>query len=94
MLRVKFGTKNDYWGSDPKIMELFHDICHKGGGRRAPEGFFSFFKPFESFESYYLYIAVELTMMNMAEYGSQRSQQPANVKFEPITIGPKSDIFD
>ena len=41
----------------------------------------------------YVYIVVEVTI-NRAEYGSQRSQQPANVKFEPITIGPKSDIFD
>ena len=32
--------------------------------------------------------------MNMAEYGSQWSQQPENVNFEPIIRGLKSDIFD
>ena len=31
--------------------------------------------------------------MNMAEYGNQRSQQPANVNFEPIIKGFKSDIL-
>ena len=41
----------------------------------------------------YIYIVVEVTM-NMAEYGSRRSQQPANVNFEPIIRGLKSDIFD
>ena len=32
--------------------------------------------------------------MNMAEYGSQRPQQLANVNFEPVIRGLKSDIFD
>ena len=32
---------------------------------------------------YYVYMVVEVTM-NMAEYGSRRSQQPANVNFEPM----------
>ena len=32
--------------------------------------------------------------MNMAEYGGQRSQQPANVNFEPIIRGLKNDNFD
>ena len=32
--------------------------------------------------------------MNMAEYGSWRPQQPANVNFEPIIRGLKNDIFD
>ena len=31
--------------------------------------------------------------MNMAEYGSWQSQQPANVNFEPIIRRLKSDIF-
>ena len=32
--------------------------------------------------------------LHMAEYGSRRSQQPANVNFEPILKGLESDIFD
>ena len=32
--------------------------------------------------------------MNMIEYGSQRSEQPENVNFEPIIRGLKSDIFN
>ena len=36
---------------------------------------------------------VEVTM-NMAEYGSQQSNQPENVNFEAIIRGFKSDIFD
>ena len=36
---------------------------------------------------------VEATM-NMAEYGSQRSEKPQNVNFEPIIKGFKNDIFD
>ena len=32
--------------------------------------------------------------MNMAEYGSRQSQLPANVNFEPIIRGLKSDTFD
>ena len=32
--------------------------------------------------------------MNMAEYGSRRSEQPQNDDFEPIIKGHKSDIFD
>ena len=31
--------------------------------------------------------------MNMAEYGSRRLQQPANVNFEPIKRGLKSDFL-
>ena len=42
---------------------------------------------------YIVYIVVEMTM-NMAKYGSRRSQQPENVNFEPIIRGLKSDIFD
>ena len=30
----------------------------------------------------------------MAEYGSRRPQQPANVNFETIIRGLKSDTFD
>ena len=30
--------------------------------------------------------------MNMAKYGGQRSQHPANVNFEPIITGLKSEI--
>ena len=36
---------------------------------------------------------VEATM-NMAEYGSQRSEQPQNVNFEPTIRGLRNDIFD
>ena len=32
--------------------------------------------------------------MKMAEYGSQQSEQPQNVNFEPIIRGLKSDIFE
>ena len=32
--------------------------------------------------------------MNMAEIGRRRPQQPANVNFEPIIRGLKSDIFE
>ena len=32
--------------------------------------------------------------MNMAEYGSRRSEQPQNVNFEPIIRGLKNDILD
>ena len=32
--------------------------------------------------------------LNRAEYGSQRSDQPESVNFEPIIRGLKSDIFD
>ena len=32
--------------------------------------------------------------MNMAEYGSQQSEKPQNVKFEPIIRGFRNDIFD
>ena len=32
--------------------------------------------------------------MNMAEYGSQRSDKPENVNSEPITRGLKNDNFD
>ena len=33
---------------------------------------------------YTIYIVVGMTMMNMAEYGIQWSEQPQNVNFEPI----------
>ena len=36
---------------------------------------------------------VEATM-NIAEYGSQRSEQPQNVNFEPIIRGLENDIFN
>ena len=39
-----------------------------------------------------MYIVDEVTM-NMAEYGSWRSQQSANVNFDPIIWGLKRDIF-
>ena len=42
---------------------------------------------------YYLYIVVEVTL-NTAEYGSQRSDQPENVSFEPTIRGLRCDIFD
>ena len=50
------------------------------------------------FELYYIYIYIYVHIvvevnMNMAEYGSQRSQQPENVNFELIVKGLKSDIF-
>ena len=32
--------------------------------------------------------------MNMAVYGSRRSQQPENVNFSPIIRGLRIDIFD
>ena len=32
--------------------------------------------------------------LNRAEYGSQRSDQPENVNFEPIIKGLKIDNFD
>ena len=41
---------------------------------------------------YYMCIIAEVTL-NRAEYGSQRSDQPENVNFEPIIRGLKSDIF-
>ena len=41
----------------------------------------------------YIYIVVEVTF-NRAEYGSQRSDQPETVNFEPIIRGLNSDIFD
>ena len=41
----------------------------------------------------YVYIVVEKTL-DRAEYGSQQSDQPENVNFEPIITGLKSDIFD
>ena len=40
-----------------------------------------------------MYIVVEVTM-NMVKYGSQRSQQPEIVNFEPIIRGLKSEILD
>ena len=40
-----------------------------------------------------MYIVVEVTL-NRAEYGSQRSDQPRNVNFEPIIRGLKSDLVD
>jgi len=43
---------------------------------------------------YTIYIVVGMTMMNMAEYGIQWSEQPQNVNFEPIIRGLNSDIFD
>ena len=33
-------------------------------------------------------------IINMAKYGSRRSQLPENVNFEPIIRGLKSDLFD
>ena len=42
-----------------------------------------------------MFIVAEVTIiMNMAEYGSQRSDQPEIVNFEPIIIGLKNDNFD
>ena len=38
-------------------------------------------------------IVLEVTL-NMAEYGSQRPEQPQIVNFEPIIRGLKSDIFE
>ena len=38
-------------------------------------------------------MVVEVTL-NRAEYGSQWSDQPEDVNFEPIMRGLKSDIFD
>ena len=42
---------------------------------------------------YYVYIVVEVTI-NTAKDGSQQSEQPENVNFEPIITGLKSDIFN
>ena len=39
-----------------------------------------------------VWIIVEVTLIR-AEHGSQRSDQPENVNFEPIIRGLKSDIF-
>ena len=39
-----------------------------------------------------IYIVVEVTL-NRAKYGSQRSEEPVNVNFEPIIRGLKGDIF-
>ena len=39
-----------------------------------------------------VYIVVEVTL-NRAEYGSQWSDQPESVNFEPIIRGLKSDIY-
>ena len=41
---------------------------------------------------YPAYIVVDVTMA-MAEYGSQRSDQPENVNFEPIIRGLKVIFF-
>ena len=46
-----------------------------------------------SWALYHVYMVIEMTM-NMAEYGSQRSDQPENINFEQIIRGLKSDIFD
>ena len=40
-----------------------------------------------------MYIVVEVTL-NSAEDGSQWSDQPENVNFEPIIRGLKDDDFD
>ena len=55
--------------------------------------FFRWKRRFLVWALYYVHVVVEVTM-NMAKYGSRRSQQPENVKFEPIIRGLKSDIFD
>ena len=80
----------------------------KGGGSRVPymysEKWF-FKKTFRiipwlwkrvfhlAWALYYVYIVVEVTM-NMTEYGSRWSQQAANVNFEPIITGLRSENFD
>ena len=90
-------------------MEIFIGICHEGGEGvpfSINVFFLNVFawKPFRItpwlpkrildivWALYYVYIVVEVTM-NMAKYGSRRSQQPENVNFEPIIRGLKSDIF-
>ena len=40
-----------------------------------------------------MYIVVEVTL-NRPENGSQRSDQPEIVNFEPIIRGLKGDVFD
>ena len=44
-------------------------------------------------ELYIMYIVVEVTL-NRPENGSQRSDQPEIVNFEPIIRGLKGDVFD
>ena len=43
---------------------------------------------------YNVYVVIDYVTMIMAEYGSRRSQQPANVNFAQIIRGLKSGIFD
>ena len=54
-------------------MEFLMAFAMKGGSQ-MPFRFFQFFLHKKHLQS-----LVEVIMMNMAEYGSRRSQQPANV---------------
>ena len=79
----------------------------KGAGSRVPLTFFYFcclktiqnhsltakMRFAHSLSLYLICIVVEVNM-DMADYGSRRSQQPENVNFEPNIRGLKSDIFD
>ena len=62
------------------------------GGSRVPLRFFEEKIVYNHLES--LPECYNEVTMNMAKYGSRRSQQPENVNFEPIIRGLKSDIFD
>ena len=80
------------------------EFSMKGG--RSPLRFLNFFLLKTHLESlpdcrnefctqFELYIIVVEVTLNRAEYGSQRSDQPENVNFEPIIIrGLKNDNFD
>ena len=89
--------------SIPKTKLIFlMEFSMKGGGSRVPQSFFFFNYLLKNYlESlservlhifWALYCVIEVTLKS-AEYGSQRSDQPENVNFEPIR-GFKSDIFD
>ena len=69
-----------------------------GGGSRAIKNFFfKFCFALKSSTIIYfyinLYIVVEVTL-DRVEYGSQQSEQPENVNFQPIIRGLNRDIFD
>ena len=66
------------------MLKDFHTLFRSN--QAVPEPFVSWI------EFYIIYIVVQINM-NMAKYGSRRSQQPENVNFEPILRGLKSDIF-
>ena len=81
------------------------EFSMKGGRSPVPLRFLNFFLLKTHLESlpdcrnefctqFELYIIVVEVTLNRAKYGSQRSDQPENVNFEPIKRGLKNDIFD